>query len=194
MRRGPLLALTLLLACDDGPPDDDHRLVAKTPACDPVAEWSDDDTAFEDRAVALINEVRTRGGACGATTYPRLPPLATSPALRCAARVQASSMAVGGYVDHRDPSQEDAPGLYDRLVDAGYPQSTYVEIIGVGWPSADEAVDAWLTSELTCWKLMSPDLREIGIGVTIGDTPSDDDVDEDGRSHFWDVVIAVPNG
>ncbi len=190
-------ALALGLGCDAGEPGpSEEREVAEVAACDAVAEWDATARQLEERVVSLINSKRRLGGRCGDTTYPPLPALRLQPSLRCAARIHTLDMEAKGYVDYADPEDPEALNTNQRLELAGYGGSTFVETIGAGWTSADDAVAEWMNNEAHCWKFMTEELDHIGIGVYYAGEPQTAEAEgEDDVNYgtYWDLVIATPN-
>jgi uncharacterized protein YkwD len=199
MHRRIALPATLLwlaaTACqgDESAPAD-TRVVADIPACDVVDAWAEDSVHNEERVIELLNEARRLGGRCGDRTYGSQPPLRIDPSLRCAARMHAFDMEQAGYLGYKNPEDPEALNTAARLELAGYPRSTFVEAVGAGWQTADEAVAQWLADESHCWKLMTEELEFLGIGQFTGDA---DDVSEEGNDDvnygsYWDLLVASP--
>ncbi|MCA9713436.1 MAG: CAP domain-containing protein [Myxococcales bacterium] len=192
------LSGSALASCDDGGVADDSPSsdVADVEACDAVREWDADARRFEERVVALINEERRRGGRCGDTTFPPLAALRVDPSLRCAARVHAVDMQASGYVGYANPDDPEALNTNQRLRLAGYPPATFVETVGAGWTSADDAVHEWLNNESHCWKFMTTELDQIGVGVYAAGPPlgaGEEGMDDVDYGTYWDLLIATPN-
>jgi uncharacterized protein YkwD len=106
-----------------------------------------------------VNEARSRGRMCGSTYYRAAPPVIWNEKLGKAALDHSRDMAQNGFLSHSGSDRSD-PG--DRLSKAGYRWSFFGENIGQGYRSADEAVNAWLKSEMHCKNIMNPAFRETG--------------------------------
>jgi len=190
-----LWVLLFVTGCSSAAPTASPQSVSDTPACEAVTEWDETAARFEADLVNLLNIERSRGGRCGDQTFSSQPPLTMHPSLRCAARLHAQSMRDDNYVDYKHPAPPDGTelGLQQWLEAAEYEPAVYAQNMGAGWPSAREAVDAWLASEAHCWKFMTAEMLHIGVGVAI--TPADDsgEIPEDSYDNYWSAVVAAPN-
>jgi uncharacterized protein YkwD len=109
--------------------------------------------------VCLINAQRARHG------LPRLNPRGD---LARAARRHARDMVRRGYFDHRSPGGSSPAS---RAADAGYHAVTIAENLAFGagsWGTPAGTVAQWLGSPPHRRALLSPRLRDIGIGVAGG--------------------------
>lgn len=119
--------------------------------------------ALQNSANDLIAEVNALRVANG------LPPYTINAILMQVAQDQANYMAATGQVAHR-------PGLTQRLLDAGYPLAGDLSQGGfraenvTGSKTAAQAVQGWMGDAPHLNTMLSPNLTEIGAGVTqVGD-------------------------
>jgi uncharacterized protein YkwD len=129
--------------------------------CDDVVDWDDAFASLEEQVLALVNDVRAQGTACGGVSAPPTHPLAMHGALRCAARVHARDMAARGYFDHVNPEGEDP---FVRMERAGYVYVAAGENIAGGQPDAASVMQGWIDSPGHCQNIMSPDFLDLGVG------------------------------
>ncbi len=107
----------------------------------------------EQQVVDLVNAARVQNG---------LQPLIVSPELTDAARAYARAMANGNFFGHVGP---DGSTVDQRAEAAGYLGWTLLEEnLAAGQTSATEAVAAWLASPSHRADLLSPKVRETGVG------------------------------
>ena len=137
-----------------------------------------------DGASRRLNEVRLRGATCpGGATW-RAAPVSWSDSLALAAQAQAREMARLERMSHLDGQNR---GLAERLRATGYRFSTAAENVGVGYPSLDEIVAAWLASEGHCENLLNPEVLEFGLAcMDAGSTGSPAD------RRYWTLVLGAP--
>jgi uncharacterized protein YkwD len=110
-----------------------------------------DDTTQQ--VVNQINATRIQNG---------LAPLSVSPQLTAAAQAYALEMANGHFFSHTAP---DGSTMVSRDETAGYTGWTYLEEnIAAGQPSPSAAVSAWLNSSEHRTNILSPNVRETGVG------------------------------
>jgi hypothetical protein len=115
----------------------------------PIANASD----FAQQVLDLTNAQRAQAG---------LSPLVLSAALASSAQAYAVEMATLGFFSHVAP---DGSTLVQRDVSAGYSPWSYLEEnIAAGQASPAEVVAAWMNSPEHRTNLLSPKVREIGIG------------------------------
>ncbi|MGH2458249.1 MAG: CAP domain-containing protein [Chloroflexota bacterium] len=107
----------------------------------------------ESQVFALVNARRLQNG---------LPPLALSGVLATAARAYASTLAGGGFFSH---TGLDGSTFITRDEAAGYTDWDYLEEnLAGGQQTPEQVVAAWLASPEHRANLLSPNVREIGIG------------------------------
>jgi uncharacterized protein YkwD len=132
---------------------------AVTPA--PVSSPDPVATAVEVEVGRLVNQARASARTCGTTSYPAVPALAINDLLVRSARAHSQDMAANGYFSHTglDGSQP-----WDRMSAAGYAWSAAGENIAAGQPTAQQVMNAWLSSSGHCANIMSSSVTEIGVG------------------------------
>lgn len=121
-------------------------------------------TATVMEVVKLVNAARATGGLCGTDPYPSSAPLVVNEKLQAAAKAHATDMADRNYYAHKSL---DGRSSNDRMKSAGYISRMTAENIAAGQQTEAEVVAAWLTSPGHCKNILSPDLREIGVGVSV---------------------------
>ena len=129
--------------------------------CTIDATWPAAWRSFEDQVLALTNQNRAAGATCGNRYYPPVPPLASDPLLRSAARCHSQDMAENGYFSHTgsDGSLPD-----ERVSDTGYVWQTVGENIGAGHPTPADIVAGLMASPGHCANIMAPEFSELGVG------------------------------
>jgi uncharacterized protein YkwD len=100
--------------------------------------------------IALINQARANAN---------LPALTVNPQLSAAAQAHSADMACNNFLDH---TGSDGSWIGDRLSAAGYPSSTYFEIIAIGAPQ--NAMDQWRADPPHWEAVMNPYAGEFGVG------------------------------
>src|SRR5215216_1572951 len=102
-----------------------------------------------------------------------LAPYSINPILMSTAQNQADYMAATGHVSHSDA---EGSSVTDRLLAAGYPLAGDLSLggfrsenitSGSEGMSAQTAVDQWTGDALHLTTMISPNLTEIGAGVTV---------------------------
>lgn len=107
----------------------------------------------ENQVFALVNARRVQNG---------LPPLVLSGVLSNAARSYASTLAAGGFFSH---TGLDGSTFITRDEAAGYTGWDYLEEnLAGGQQTPEQVVAAWLASPEHRANILSPNVREIGIG------------------------------
>jgi uncharacterized protein YkwD len=135
---------------------------APAPAPPPTAPAPDSSTTFENQVLALINQARVTGGACGGATYPAVPVLAMNGSLRAAARAHSQDMATRNYLSHTSP---EGSTFMQRIAAAGFSGSgPFAENIGGGYDSPAAVVAGWMSSADHCRHVMGPGFRLAGVG------------------------------
>jgi uncharacterized protein YkwD len=103
--------------------------------------------------ICLINRARSRSG---------LPWLEQRRKLDAAAQSHDDQMVAADYFGHASLSGA-SPGL--RISGSGFSWGAYGETISTGFRTPRRALRAWLRSAEHCQILLSPEYRDIGIGV-----------------------------
>lgn len=107
---------------------------------------------FAYRVVELTNLFRDRNG---------LAPLAINTQLSNAAQNFSRQVALGDFLDHNAP---DGSTIESRIRRAGYQPQWWAENLAAGYTTPDQVVQAWIESEGHRRNLLSPELKEIGVG------------------------------
>lgn len=147
--------------------------------CQDVKSWDPERVKMETQAVELLNEVRAKGGSCGAQgTFSPAPALKMNPTLRCAARKHSKDMFDEDFFSHTNPKGQVE---FQRIFQAGiqadpggaYNQGNVIftetgENIAMGFSSLNEALEIFLDSDLHCANIFNPNFTEIGAGFHPG--------------------------
>ena len=105
---------------------------------------------YVQQLIELINQARADVGRAALTV---------SPQLMKAAQAHSLDMACNDFLRH---SSSDGSWIGDRLVDAGYPNSYYLEVIAIGL--AQDAMNQW-RADPTHWEaVINSRVRDIGVG------------------------------
>ncbi|NJN66796.1 MAG: VWA domain-containing protein [Chloroflexaceae bacterium] len=112
--------------------------------------------SFEQQVIERTNQEREKAG---------LLPLKANPQLARAALEHSQAMAEHDFMSHDNPVTGSTAG--DRIRAAGYTWSSSAENIASGQASPDEVVASWMNSPGHRANLLSPDLREIGVGYVL---------------------------
>ncbi|MGA7104444.1 MAG: CAP domain-containing protein [Candidatus Deferrimicrobiaceae bacterium] len=112
-----------------------------------------------------VNQARSVGRMCGATSYPAAPAVAWSDLLAMAAYLHSEDMATNQFFSHTG-SDGSTPG--ERITREGYDWWTYGENIAVGYPTVSAVMQAWLDSEGHCSNIMNSAFAEIGAAFAEG--------------------------
>ncbi len=134
-------------------PDNDY--------CSGVANWTEQESAFEEEVLVLVNMERAAGASCGGQPFGAAGPLTMNAALRCSSRVHSLDMAVRGFFDHDNPDGEDP---FTRMERAGYSYSAAGENIAAGQTTPAEVVQGWMDSPGHCSNIMDSNYTELGVG------------------------------
>ncbi len=127
-----------------------------------------------ERMLAAINELRQQRG---------LEPLMAEERLMRVAQAHARDMALNGFVGHRG---SDGAGLEGRLARIGYPYRRAAENVAAGTETPAETVAGWMSSEGHRRNILSPGLREAGVGYVA--TPGEDAA---GYRDYWALVLGA---
>ncbi|MGH8316581.1 MAG: CAP domain-containing protein [Steroidobacteraceae bacterium] len=141
--------------------DDGLWLVVAQPFTAPPAN---DAAAVSRLVLALTNEARAHGGACGRQRFPPAPPLSLAPALARAARAHSRDMAVHDFFSHTG-SDGSSPG--ERVTRAGYRWSMVGENVASGVGTPQEVVAGWLASPHHCANIMTAGYRQMGVAFAV---------------------------
>ncbi|MBD2462055.1 CAP domain-containing protein [Oscillatoria sp. FACHB-1407] len=108
--------------------------------------------SFAYRVVELTNFFRDRNG---------LAPLAINTQLSTTAQNFSRQLALGDFLDHNAP---DGSTIESRIRASGYQPQWWAENIAAGYATPDQVVQEWINSEGHRRNILSPELREIGVG------------------------------
>ena len=123
----------------------------------PVAAAGSERNEINLRVLELTNAERQNAG---------LAPLALNPQLSDAALKYSEVLASGSCFEH---SCGAVPDFADRLGQVGYTGwAAIAENIAAGYPTPDAVVAGWMASEGHRANILSPNYREIGIGMVTG--------------------------
>lgn len=110
----------------------------------------------EQQVVVLVNDERAKRG---------LPPLIVASELTSSARAYAREMATQDFFAHVAP---DGSTLVSRDEAAGYRNWSYLEEnLAAGQPTPNQAVVAWMASPAHREDILSPNVRETGVGLFV---------------------------
>ncbi|MEG3888198.1 CAP domain-containing protein, partial [Microcoleus sp. herbarium19] len=112
-----------------------------------------------------------------------LPPLILNTQLLNAAATHTQNMAVQDFFDH---TGKDGSSMGSRITATGYKFSSAAENIGAGSSTPEAVVASWMNSSGHRANILSPNLKEIGIGhyFLANDTGSVN------FKHYWTQVFA----
>lgn len=148
-----------------GPCADDNHLLLD---CRDAASWPQAWKTMEKEVVAEMNRRRAQGAICRGTAYPAVGPLVMDNALQQASRCHSLDMGMRSYFSHDTP---EGLTVGDRITAAGYTGSPRGEVLAAGQPTAQSAVEAWMTSTTGhCEGVMNASANEIGVGYAFVET------------------------
>ena len=130
-----------------------------TSAINSPSKWFDSDHSVAKDILEPINKARSKGTMCGNRYYKPARPVVWNDTLGKAALQHSLDMAEKGFLSHKGSEGSD-PG--ERLSRVGYQWVSYGENVGQGYRTAQDAVGAWLKSEIHCKNIMNPEFKEAG--------------------------------
>ena len=133
------------------------------------------------RALELINGVRSHGTRCGSRWFSPVAGVALSTTLGGVALGHAADMADHDYFEHADLEGR-TPA--DRVRAAGYREKLVGENIAYGPTSVEEVVQGWVDSPGHCENIMDPRFSEMGIAMASGRSSR--------RGLYWVQLLAAP--
>jgi len=136
---------------------------------------------MEGQVLSLINQARAVSRACGATTYPAVAPLTLNGKLNLASYRHAFDMATNNYFSH---TSLDGSTPWQRLARVGYTYRSASENIAAGYSTPAAVVAGWLKSEGHCRNIMSPNVRELGVGYAYTTTSN--------FKSYWVTMFGTP--
>ena len=113
----------------------------------------------------LINEARQNGCTCAGKYYAPVEPVSWNDLLEKAAKNHSDDMSNKKYFSHIGTDGSDAGA---RMLSAGYKWTNFAENIGMGYPTEQDVIDAWLHSPGHCKNIMNKSYKEIGIANVNG--------------------------
>ena len=126
------------------------------------------------RLVRLTNARRANQG---------LPPLKAALELMNSAQYHSNWMASHNCLEHNCPGE---PTWVQRIVNAGYMNYVFLgENIAGGYPTANDAVQAWMTSSGHRANMLNPDFREAGGGYAYSASST--------YHHYWTMDYGARN-
>jgi uncharacterized protein YkwD len=171
----------IVLASAYNVPTQSRTAVIAEPARAPTGAEPTNTSGLAERALQLVNEVRSRGTRCGERTFGPAPPMRLSGTLADVAIGHANDMAEHNYFEHVDPAGR-SPA--DRVRAVGYREKLVGENIAYGPQSVDEVVRGWLDSPGHCENIMDPRFAEMGLAFAAGQSSR--------RGLFWVQLMAAP--
>lgn len=125
---------------------------------------------YVEQLIDLINQARADVGRAALTI---------SPQLTTAAQGHSLDMACNDFLEH---SGSDGTWVGDRLIQAGYVSSYYLEIIAIGLPG--DAMNQWRNDPLQWDSVINSRVTEIGVGYAFVRTSS--------YGGYWTVNMGKP--
>ena len=113
----------------------------------------------------LINQARQNGCTCNGKYYAPVDPVTWNDVLETAAKYHSKDMSTKRYFSHIGTDGSDAG---TRILSAGYKWINFAENIGMGYPTEQDVIDAWLHSPGHCKNIMNKSYKEIGIANVNG--------------------------
>lgn len=107
-------------------------------------------SGYVQELISLINQARANAN---------LPALPVNAQLTSAAQTHSADMACNNFLDH---TGSDGSWIGDRLRQAGYPASSYFEIIAIGTPQ--NAMSQWQADPPHWEAVLNPGATEFGVG------------------------------
>jgi uncharacterized protein YkwD len=113
---------------------------------------------YVEQLIDLINQARAEVGRAALTVNPQL---------TAAAQGHSLDMACNDFLEH---SGSDGTWIGDRLINAGYVSTYYLEIIAIGLPQ--DAMNQWRNDPLHWDAVINSRVTEIGVGYAFVRTSS----------------------
>lgn len=109
-----------------------------------------------------VNVARSSARLCGDTAFAPTGPLRLEARLSAAAQSHSEDMLAMSTLSHFG---SDGSTMIQRVERQGYEWSTLAENVAWGYDEVDGVVAGWLSSPGHCRNMMSPAMRELGVGV-----------------------------
>ncbi len=142
--------------------------------------WYGKDNSLVKDILEPINEARAKGMMCGNRYYKPARLVVWNNTLGQAALQHSMDMAEKGFLSHKGSDRSD-PG--ERLSRVGYRWVSYGENVGQGYRTTQDAVGAWLNSEIHCKNIMNPEFKEAGASYAKSSN----------RRSYWTLIFGNPN-
>ena len=139
----------------------DDADVGDAPQCEAARTWPVAFTEAEEDLVRLIADLRDSGGECDEAELSGVGDLELDPALRCAARLDATVRVENDDIDQNSGAVASA---FTRVNLAGYEGIVRHQLIAADYFEAATLFDAWLGSPEHCEAMLDDNLAHIGIG------------------------------
>lgn len=130
-----------------------------------ISTLIDRDAINKPLLVKLINQARQNGCTCLGKYYAPVEPVSWNDVLEVAAKNHSDDMSSKKYFSHIGTDGSDAGA---RILSAGYKWVNFAENIGMGYPTEEDVIDAWLHSPGHCKNIMNKTYKEIGIANVNG--------------------------
>jgi uncharacterized protein YkwD len=124
--------------------------------CVPASDWGKPDAALASQVVDLVNQHRKHLG---------LAPVGVLPTLTASAQWKSQHMAAHGYLAHEDPAPPFSRTTSDRIGACGYSGHRWGENIAHGYGTAQNVMNAWLSSPEHRANIENGSYRALGVGV-----------------------------
>jgi uncharacterized protein YkwD len=117
---------------------------------------------YQEEAIKLVNDLRTKGTTCGTKLMPAVAKVTLNEKLNEVALAHSKDMDAKNYFSH---TNKEGKSPRDRIRAAGYQDTTYGEnIYQSSLADAEWAIGAWQTSPGHCLNMMDANFKEMGIG------------------------------
>ena len=130
------------------------------PSNEQITTFIERDAINKSLLLKLINQARLKGCTCAGKYYPPIGPVSWNENLEAAAKNHCEDMSNKKYFSHIGTDGSDAGA---RILSAGYKWINFAENIGMGYPTEEDVIDAWLHSPGHCKNIMNKSYYEIGI-------------------------------
>jgi uncharacterized protein YkwD len=138
---------------------------------------------FQAELLQRVNAARAAGAQCGARgTFAPTGPLQWHGVLVTAATRHSQDMASHNIFSHTG-SDNSTPA--QRVTDAGYAWSLVAENVAAGYPTVQEVMDGWMSSDGHCANIMNAGLRDFGVACVPGGASNT-------YSSYWTMNLAAP--
>ncbi len=138
---------------------------------------------FEADLLARVNAARAAGAQCGARgTFAATGPLQWHGVLVAAATRHSQDMANNNFFSH---TGSDSSTPAERVTDAGYGWRLVAENVAAGYPTVQQVMDGWMTSDGHCANIMNPALRDFGVACVPGGASNT-------YRTYWTMELAAP--